>query len=59
MSTFSTFVDLVSFREKVQKASAWAFDSEVISHFFLAIFSPLIGGALAQIILERIIELAI
>lgn len=52
---FLTLTNLFTFRDKLKKTHVWAFDTKLISRFFLAILLPILGGAFIQIILERLL----
>jgi hypothetical protein len=56
INNFVVFTNLFEFRDKIKKTPTWTFDSDFLSRSFLAITVPILGGAVSQIILERIIN---
>lgn len=55
LGAFSDLVSLFAFRDRLKKTHTWAVDTEMLSKFFLAILIPILGGAIVQIVLERLL----
>lgn len=59
ISALTDLGQLFTLRERLNKTSAWILNTQLFLKFLLTIFLPILGGAIVQIILERLISFAL